>query len=142
VTFPTMTPPNVVVIVPGWALLDSTQRTQAIAPGFQVLALAHADSGKWCLPGGGIDRTESPEEAARRELLEETGFRALRLRFLVDAGVARYFYAEIVEGRLRSSFEGRPAWVMPQLVSDPHTGRFPLTDGQALEVLRKELCIR
>ena len=30
-------------------------------------------SGLWWIPGGGVERHERPEDAARRELLEETG---------------------------------------------------------------------
>src|ERR1700680_5060895 len=30
--------------------------------------------GVWTLPGGGVDRNETPEEAAIREAREETGF--------------------------------------------------------------------
>ncbi len=33
--------------------------------------------GMWCLPGGFIENDESPQEAAKRELLEETGLQAL-----------------------------------------------------------------
>jgi 8-oxo-dGTP pyrophosphatase MutT (NUDIX family) len=41
------------------------------------------DLWSWELPGGLIEDDESPEEAARRELVEETGYRARHLRHLV-----------------------------------------------------------
>jgi 8-oxo-dGTP diphosphatase len=37
------------------------------------------DPGCWVVPGGVIDPGETPEDGARRELLEETGYRAGRL---------------------------------------------------------------
>ena len=54
------------------------------------------------LPGGFIDPHEPPEQAARRELLEETGYRAERWhalgQYVVDgnrgAGIAHLFLAE------------------------------------------------
>ena len=42
-----------------------------------------ADRGKWTLPGGGIDFGEHPEDAAIREVFEETGF-DVRLGELVE----------------------------------------------------------
>ena len=39
----------------------------------KTLLLFHKRMGKWLAPGGHIEADETPEEAARREVLEETG---------------------------------------------------------------------
>jgi 8-oxo-dGTP diphosphatase len=39
-----------------------------------VLLIQRRDVPVWVLPGGGIERGESPETAIEREILEETGF--------------------------------------------------------------------
>ena len=38
--------------------------------------------GEWAIPGGGVEFMESPEEAASRELLEETGLEATDFEIL------------------------------------------------------------
>lgn len=52
----------------------------------RVLALKRAldstDGGRWCLPGGKMDYGDTVEQAAIRELQEETSLRAANLRFL------------------------------------------------------------
>ena len=46
----------------------------------RVLVQQRAESGKWSLPGGTIDPGETPPEAVRRELREETGLHAEPVR--------------------------------------------------------------
>lgn len=85
----------------------------------RVLAVVHGGNPrKIGLPGGGIERGELPEQAAVRELREETGLRVTRLipLGLVEddgRGWAYYFIAE-ARGRLRGSHEGPVRWVWPE----------------------------
>ncbi len=45
----------------------------------RLLLEQRADDGKWCYPGGSVELYENTEEAARRELFEETGITAKSL---------------------------------------------------------------
>jgi 8-oxo-dGTP pyrophosphatase MutT (NUDIX family) len=47
--------------------------------GDQVLLIRHTYQRGWFMPGGGLKRNETLEEAARRELREETGLTVGRL---------------------------------------------------------------
>jgi 8-oxo-dGTP pyrophosphatase MutT (NUDIX family) len=68
------------------------------------------DSWSWELPAGRIDDGESPEEAARRETLEETGWRPGPLRLIGSyhpqpGGVQQRFHVFMAEGAVH---EGEP----------------------------------
>lgn len=66
-----MNPPRIERHIVGIMLVDPAGR----------LLLQHRDDdalvspGQWTMPGGGVEPGESPEDAAHRELLEETGLR-------------------------------------------------------------------
>jgi 8-oxo-dGTP diphosphatase len=51
----------------------------------QVL-LVRTNGSQWSLPGGTIRRNESPDDAVRRELLEETGLVAKEVNYLFVFG--------------------------------------------------------
>ncbi len=62
-----------------------------VARGNEILIVKRSakmfQAGKYCLPGGFIEHDESVEEAAKREVREETGYetRVVKLLFIVDA---------------------------------------------------------
>jgi ADP-ribose pyrophosphatase YjhB (NUDIX family) len=58
--------------------------TTYVVRGGKVLLHRHRRQGIWLPPGGHIERDELPEEAARREIEEETGLR-VRLHSEVEA---------------------------------------------------------
>ena len=74
-------------------------------PEFLVMRRAPERLGYWCLVAGGLELDESPEEAAQRELFEETGLEArvrplpiaLSYSLLDDPPAIRARYAPGVE---------------------------------------------
>jgi 8-oxo-dGTP diphosphatase len=100
-------------------ILDANGRALILrrGPGFA--------EGLWCLPGGKIDYGDTVEQAAARELEEETSLRATNLRFLFyqdslpptpGAMHCINFYMECtVEGKLVLNDESVEAqWIGPE----------------------------
>lgn len=87
----------------------------------RVLAVARGtDLADWGLPFGLCEPGERPEQAARRETLEETGMDAVDLRYVFAAQAgdcwAITFLAK-VSGEPRASDEGEAAWVERELLT-------------------------
>lgn len=84
-------------------------------PNGKVLLLRKEDEGRWCLPKGGVEEGEKPEEAALREIREETGLYCNLACHLTDIRyqyywppddtnydkTVKYYLAEVVGGSVK-----------------------------------------
>ena len=94
----------------------------------KILAVNNRRWGGFSCPGGKVDGTESLEDAAKRELLEETGCNALRIKHLDgrphtslprDANKKQWwctaFEADIGDQEPKAAEPGtEPFWTTPQ----------------------------
>ena len=82
------------------------------------------------VPAGGIDKGESPEDAAQRELREEIGMRAGRLEPIAEFYVSPGFLTEYVYAFLATDLSDSPAEADED--EDIAVVRMPLADAVAM----------
>jgi len=113
-----------------------------------LIQRAHAPfEGKWALPGGFVENHETVDEAAKRELCEETGLKRIYLEQLYTFGevdrdprqrvvtVAYYALVNICDHRMKAATDARnAAWFS---VSQPPTLAFD--HKKILKAARKRL---
>jgi 8-oxo-dGTP diphosphatase len=115
-----------------------------------VKQIAGPFRGAWLLPGGSVERNERLEDAARRELLEETGYRVAGLRPVALYEVrstppggfhflVQLFRGGDLDGTPQAEPRGELKWADPREI-DPHPSlAVALADLGLIERDRAEL---
>ena len=73
------------IIAPGSAVIVLNEQNE-------LLLQLRSDTNDWGIPGGGMEKDDSLEETARKELLEETGLTAHELELLDIASGKEFYY--------------------------------------------------
>lgn len=94
----------------------------------RYLAVLHDDEPhRVAFPGGHVEKDEAPEDAAVREVREETGLKVKNLRplclVLGDRRETWVFFGKAT-GKLKSSKEGKACWRSRKSFIDGHYGEF------------------
>lgn len=98
----------------------------------EVLLIERRDVPVWVLPGGGIELQEPPEEAACREMLEETGLEVKIVRKVAEytpvnrlSGFTHFYEVRRISGKAGPSAESRqvkffPLKALPKRLAPPY----------------------
>ncbi len=92
---------------------------------------APASPGQWSFPGGGVEEGETPEEAARREMLEETGLQ-------VDGDLALYWRGLRPSTSRLSMWNGWVEWFVYCAPTNARQEDVILGEGVAMEFIAPE----
>ncbi|MGV3981985.1 NUDIX domain-containing protein [Citrobacter freundii] len=104
--------------------------------GGKIFLVKRGDDGSWAVPGGKLEEGETPESAARREVLEECGFdysAPLTPHTLID-GYVTYLADDVEQFDAVLNDENQDCgWFSPDELPDPlHPGMVAMLDAEPL----------
>lgn len=117
----------------------------------QVVLIKRRDIPVWVLPGGGLERDETPEEGALREVQEETGFETVIVRKVAVylpvnklTQLTQFFECRITGGSARCGAETGAVQffalnALPELLPPPYESWIHDAAANHGVILRKEI---